>query len=711
MDVQTKLVCKICDFVTMKPLELNSHAFAKHNQCIICSQVFNSSMDLITHKKAQHSKKVMKKADLKCKMCEFSTKLNSNLQFHTVSHHKICPECEEDFSDGETKGDVFDHMKLMHEIRIYECNICDFKAFKFSTLQNHKKESHSKNEDFAKEHISIQEKTAAVKRKRSASGHFEEEKFGEKMDEQKEEENFKCDNCDFSTTNSTLLQSHQDACEIPIKNDQDVVLNCQKCSFSAHSKHELEDHEEFCIPANCQDNVDKKDDDHQDLKNDGDDEIPDFSDNEEKKPKSPELPKISVKSIKSLKPTPKPEQFECNVCGSMYKSAFSLKRHKKKCFKRNETTGNFHCLNCNFQSRFDSIFTSHLHFCKPTSFKCLDCDFLANNESGLKEHQKIHGKDEKPKRGRRISSHLGEGSENSGNNGLSVLSESGETKSESTEKIIPCPIVKLTKGSLKIQKKVKLDYDAFKEDPKNATEKNTPSPIAEHTKESRKKRSKVKVDNDEAKLDQYLDSIESHDTLNEDPDNIVVPKLEDFGESYIGPTPVITDVKSLSPEITEKPAKKPKLVDILPRDKKELIQKTFQDSPKICQPKQKSKKSSNFIFACDNCEFTTSVAKEFSTHSRQTHANDKLYQCDQCHFSTFHKQTLIHHIEQENICSIPESSLSGGRKMLHCDLCQFEAISPFDIIDHLKKSHIPGDADATSEHDEKYPVIPIPRIN
>ena len=48
--------CTLCDFVAKQQLELNTHAFSKHNQCVTCGKTFGNAFELISHKKSVHHK-------------------------------------------------------------------------------------------------------------------------------------------------------------------------------------------------------------------------------------------------------------------------------------------------------------------------------------------------------------------------------------------------------------------------------------------------------------------------------------------------------------------------------------------------------------------------------------------------------------------------------------------------------------------------------
>lgn len=50
------IYCKICDFVASNQITLNSHAFSRHCQCVLCGNIFNSTLELISHKKSEHHK-------------------------------------------------------------------------------------------------------------------------------------------------------------------------------------------------------------------------------------------------------------------------------------------------------------------------------------------------------------------------------------------------------------------------------------------------------------------------------------------------------------------------------------------------------------------------------------------------------------------------------------------------------------------------------
>lgn len=132
--------CSLCPYKTENRLELNSHAFSKHYQCIICSKTFQDSQSLIDHKKKDHTKK---NASHNCQDCDFSSRNQNDVQFHIVEEHQKCFMCDENF---DAMDKILQHLKNIHEYQVLKCDSCPFESLRISQLLNHKN-SHIKNND------------------------------------------------------------------------------------------------------------------------------------------------------------------------------------------------------------------------------------------------------------------------------------------------------------------------------------------------------------------------------------------------------------------------------------------------------------------------------------------------------------------------------------------------------------------------------------
>lgn len=133
--------CNLCPYKTESRPDLNSHAFSKHYQCIICLKTFDSSESLITHKKSEHTKK---NAPIhNCGVCDFNSRNQNDVQFHMVEEHQKCWMCDETFDSVDK---IHQHLRNIHEYKVLKCDSCPYESLRISQLLNHKN-NHIKNND------------------------------------------------------------------------------------------------------------------------------------------------------------------------------------------------------------------------------------------------------------------------------------------------------------------------------------------------------------------------------------------------------------------------------------------------------------------------------------------------------------------------------------------------------------------------------------
>lgn len=133
---------------------------------------------------------------------------------------------------------------------------------------------------------------------------------------------------------------------------------------------------------------------------------------------------------------------------------------------------------------------------------------------------------------------------------------------------------------------------------------------------------------------------------------------------------------------------------------------TTDNNFKLLSHSDRAHKKQDSALKCDNCAFSTTEATDLARHARLVHLAEKRYKCDQCDFSSFHKHSLMSHIE-ENICSSKSSGASPAlAPLLSCKLCNFASPSPFSIIDHLMQSHVSKGSESETKSSKKAQSAP-----
>ena len=96
----------------------------------------------------------------------------------------------------------------------------------------------------------------------------------------------------------------------------------------------------------------------------------------------------------------------------------------------------------------------------------------------------------------------------------------------------------------------------------------------------------------------------------------------------------------------------------------------------------------NDSYACDQCEYVTTVEEMLKTHIKSQHLslkseNDTVYSCDQCDYMTFMEEMLTSHIESQHK---REHQVTNG-KTFSCGICKMSFPSGKNLEKH-KKTHL-----------------------
>ena len=129
--------CQICGIHKRSQQALNGHHRKRHDpqMCGICGKIFDLATSLTHHMYSHYERKY------KCKKCEFHCHFESELTTHKITHHTtpqhrcMYPNCGRWFY---RKGDLVVHVES-HRKRMIKCKSCDFETKLQKYLNEHEK--------------------------------------------------------------------------------------------------------------------------------------------------------------------------------------------------------------------------------------------------------------------------------------------------------------------------------------------------------------------------------------------------------------------------------------------------------------------------------------------------------------------------------------------------------------------------------------------
>lgn len=152
-----------------RALDMKSKLSSAKIQCIECTKSFSRVSNLNQHVQSIHEKK----SRFNCNFCDFRTRLLQDFLRHISTHFEqakretknkssdtedkavclLCQVCLEDFESAEL---LARHYMQKHQVvRKFECDYCDYRSFRKSTLVKHITCQHlvkSLNEKYNEEH-------------------------------------------------------------------------------------------------------------------------------------------------------------------------------------------------------------------------------------------------------------------------------------------------------------------------------------------------------------------------------------------------------------------------------------------------------------------------------------------------------------------------------------------------------------------------------
>jgi len=133
-----------CDFTTYAAFSMKHHMEEHKGETHMCDQCNYTTVhktNLIVHIKTVHKERKL----LQCKLCDFTTKSHQYMWKHKQGHKGIRWNCDLcDFSAG-FKGDLNNHMKIVHLGYKVKCELCGYTTPKQAYLKKHMVKTHGMN--------------------------------------------------------------------------------------------------------------------------------------------------------------------------------------------------------------------------------------------------------------------------------------------------------------------------------------------------------------------------------------------------------------------------------------------------------------------------------------------------------------------------------------------------------------------------------------
>ena len=213
------LLCGECDYKSTTAIRLENHVERMHPKARLpLSSIKSSSEVEATSKKKPPAKsKVSSSRNAKSKQQQKSP--GSSL---TKSGPRLKLKCRECGFRTNEESYLANH-KTLHVIKAaHQCPLCSYSVGNEGHLARHVKRDHPDG---------LKHKTVDDKPSRSEKKKEEDDDVG------LGKERYKCDECDFSSSQQTNLKSHKKR-HCPDAGD----FKCSKCSYAARKKHFLDQH-------------------------------------------------------------------------------------------------------------------------------------------------------------------------------------------------------------------------------------------------------------------------------------------------------------------------------------------------------------------------------------------------------------------------------------------------------------------------------------
>ena len=334
-------------------------------ECPICKGTFKGHMSLLNHYAALHGTE----KKFHCDQCDFKTFTDKHLSIHIKTVHSedlICEICEKPFKNVNSlhKHIKEVHLKQRRSNKIVKCKVCDFQNVTYE-LRKHMKEVHPEFKPFNCD--DCDQSFALSMDLWSHKKHCNLDPLVDKVSKYKRQKYFICTLCERMVTQITKLKEHMELeHQIDLYNhNKYACAQCPKLFTECLSlnQHVILEHE---LTSNFQ-----------------------CSNCDESLVSNILLTAHMIESHdfdptkKSQKVKKEVKSFECDVCGSFFKSKDTLQIHKRQIHETDKH--DFKCDQCNYTTFRESELRKHC-VAKHTPKECPHCEYSSDLSKDMKEH-------------------------------------------------------------------------------------------------------------------------------------------------------------------------------------------------------------------------------------------------------------------------------------------------------------------------------------
>ena len=337
-------------------------------ECPICKGTFKGHMSLLNHYAALHGTE----KQFSCDQCDFKSFTDKQLSIHInndhTEHRPTCEICEKPFKNVNSLSKHLKevHLKQRRSSKIVKCKVCDFQNVTYE-LRKHMKDLHAEfkpfNCDRCDQSFALSMDLWSHKKNCTL------DPLVDNVSKYKRQKYFICTLCERMVTQITKLKEHMELeHQIDLYNhnkyacDQCPKLFTECLTLNQHVilEHELTSNFQC---SNCNETLVSNI-----LLTAHMIESHDFD------------PLMDKKSQKVKKET---KNFECDICGSFFKSKDTLQIHKKQMHETDKH--DFKCDHCDYTTFRQSELTKHC-VAKHTPKNCPHCEYSSDLSKDMKEH-------------------------------------------------------------------------------------------------------------------------------------------------------------------------------------------------------------------------------------------------------------------------------------------------------------------------------------
>ena len=221
--VTIKFVCNVCEFKASTQNILKLHIISLHEGEVVKKVIKDDNKSVLTKTGLMSQKHTIHKNVLfKCELCGKQYTEKGNMKHHKIAAHSFqsfsCKQCE---FRTKSKNYLRHHAKYVHSTKMYDCEICGKSVKK---IKQHMREQHlnkiemdclvCKRKFCSKETLYAHMKNIHVNKPRSECNQCSKsfKQYGSLLEHirvKHEGKKYKCNECDFQSTNHSALLHHR----------------------------------------------------------------------------------------------------------------------------------------------------------------------------------------------------------------------------------------------------------------------------------------------------------------------------------------------------------------------------------------------------------------------------------------------------------------------------------------------------------------------